>query len=117
MVHLKNDLAGGDYWNGVWTDAKLPALIDRTDAHFRNYVNRALAAYFDRALATLRRDFLRSAAHVHNGFPTLRGGTRSRSQDWTIQNQGASPREKLLSRAGGSGEVIHADFSTFGPRR
>ncbi len=112
MVHLKNDLAGRDHWNGVWTDAELPAPIDHTDTHFRNHVNRALAAYFDRALATLpsAARLLEVGCARSQWLPYFARRYPLTVTGLDYSEPGCIAAREVLSRAGVSGEVIHADL-------
>lgn len=112
MVRVKNDLAGRDHWNGVWTDAELPVPIDHTDTHFRNYVNRALAAYFDRVLATLpsAARLLEVGCARSQWLPYFARRYSLTVTGLDYSEPGCVAAREMLSRAGVSGEVIHADL-------
>jgi 2-polyprenyl-3-methyl-5-hydroxy-6-metoxy-1,4-benzoquinol methylase len=112
MVRLKNDLAGRDHWNGVWTDAELPVPIDHTDAHFRNYVNRALAAYFDRALATLpsAARLLEVGCARSQWLPYFARRYPLTVTGLDYSEPGCVAAREVLARAGVSADVIQTDL-------
>lgn len=112
MVRTRNDQAGRDYWDSVWTDADLPAPVDHTDPHFRNYVNRALAAYFDRALAALppAARLLEVGCARSEWLPYFAQRYPVTVTGLDYSEPGCAAEREVLRRAGVSGDVIHADL-------
>jgi 2-polyprenyl-3-methyl-5-hydroxy-6-metoxy-1,4-benzoquinol methylase len=112
MAQPRNDQAGRDYWDSVWTDAELPAPVDHADPNFRNYINRVLAAYLDRPLAALppgarllEVGCARSAwlPYFARRYPLTVTGI-------DYSEPGCAAEREVLRRADVKGEVIHADL-------
>jgi SAM-dependent methyltransferase len=108
----QDDQAGEDYWDGIWTDAELPAPVDPADRHYRNRVNRVMADYLDRALAVLPPNArvleVGCARSAWLPYFAQRYGLAVTGIDYS--EPGCAAEREVLRRADIQGEVLRADL-------